>query len=360
MKKIFFCSVVLAAAVCSKAQILGGGTQFSNAVMFNNTWLTGCPSAGTSLSNQVGFEPTTTMEACAPAPACALGTTGSDIWFTFYAQATTAKIVINPSASFNVAIQAFSGSTCPGLTDIGCIDAGGNNAIETLDLTGLTINQLYYFRVFGSSNGVSNRTGTYTFCGSTQLGSSLLSLVTGTFTAVKQNGTVLINWAATSLNSAYFEIERSSDGSNYQVIGKVNVANGGQQASLYHFIDITPLAMPVTYYRLKDVNNNGNYKYSAVVAVRMDNNSKKSLTVLSNPVEKDITARIHSDVAAPINLQVINTRGQVIYRQKLNITKGDNTIVLNGAGIRDLAEGVYILQAMINKETINTRFIKFQ
>ena len=112
------------------------------------------------------------MNACAPAPACATGTTGSDVWFSFFAQSTTATIAISPGASFDVSIQAFSGSACPGLTTIGCVDAGGNNASETLALTGLTNGIRYYFRIFGASPGVGNRTGTYTFCGSAGLGSS--------------------------------------------------------------------------------------------------------------------------------------------------------------------------------------------
>jgi hypothetical protein len=171
MRKIFF-SLSLFVSFCSHAQILGGGTSFSNAVLFNQSWLSGCPGGGTTFSNQAAFEPATAMDACAPAPACATGTTGSDIWFSFFAQSTTATLVVTPGSSFDVAIQAFSGTTCPGLTTIGCTDAAGNNGAETLSLTGLTNGVRYYFRIFGATNGVGNRTGTYTFCGSAGLGSS--------------------------------------------------------------------------------------------------------------------------------------------------------------------------------------------
>jgi hypothetical protein len=127
---------LLLGSLNSNAQILGGGTLFSNAVTFSQSWISGCPAGGTQFSNQVAFEPTTTIDPCAPAPACAAGITGSDVCFSFFAQSRTATIVVNPSASFNVAIQAFSGSACPGLTDIGCVDAGGINANETLILLG--------------------------------------------------------------------------------------------------------------------------------------------------------------------------------------------------------------------------------
>ena len=135
------------------AQILGGGTDFSNAQIFNQSWVTGCPGGGVTLSNQAAFEPNIVIDPCAPAPACVTGTAFSDVWFSFFAQSTTAKIVVNPSASFDIALQAFSGTACPGLTDIGCADAGGIGASEKLELTGLTINQIYYFRILSCTQG---------------------------------------------------------------------------------------------------------------------------------------------------------------------------------------------------------------
>jgi hypothetical protein len=132
MKKLFYICALLILSIHSHAQILGGGTLFSHAITFNPTWITACPGGGATLSNQSSFEPATAMDPCAPAPACATGTTGSDVWFSFFAQATTATIVAEPSASFDIGIQAFSGSTCPGLVNIGCIDANGNNTKETL------------------------------------------------------------------------------------------------------------------------------------------------------------------------------------------------------------------------------------
>lgn len=357
-KTVTLLNVLLSITLLSSAQILGGGTQFSNAVIFNQSWLTGCPAAGTSLSNQVGFEPTTTMDACAPVPACPTGTTGSDIWFSFFAQSTTAKIVINPSASFNVAIQAFSGSACPGIIDIGCTDAGGNNAVETLNLSGLVINELYYFRVFGSSNGVSNRTGTYTFCGSTQLGSTLLAVEVSSFTAAKQNALVELNWNTVSeSDNAYFEIERSSNGSDYKTVGRVNGKGTTSTVTNYSFTDVNLLTSAITYYRLKEVSSNGIYKYSAVVRVKMDNKLNRSVQILSNPVMDKLNVRINSDVAGGIKVKVINNLGQVIYQQSGTVIRGDNIITVHSSRMFNLLGGIYTLQVIIDNEILNTKFL---
>jgi hypothetical protein len=123
--------LLLSNASLSNAQILGGGPDFANATLFSQSWLNACPSGATVFSNDAAFEPTIAIDPCAPPPACVTGTAISDVWFRFFAQSAAVKIVINPDPSFNIGLQAFSGSTCPGLTDIGCVDAGGIGGTET-------------------------------------------------------------------------------------------------------------------------------------------------------------------------------------------------------------------------------------
>ena len=349
--------VLLNTSLLTFAQTLGGGTLFSNAVLFNQSWLTGCPSGSASFSNTVAFEPTTALDPCAPAPACNTGTTGSDVWFKFYAQSATASVVVNPTSAFNVAIQAFSGSACPGLTTIGCVDAAGNNATETLSLTGLTVNQLYYFRIFGSSNGVSNRTGTYTFCGSAGLGSSVLAVVISNFSGTRQNNNVVLNWATESeSDNAYFEIERSVDGTNFQTVGKVAGAGSTSFKTYYNFTDITALATVVSYYRLKEVSGTGSYKYySALVVIKPDNKLKNAVTILTNPVTDKLNIRVSATAVAKMGLKIINSIGQVIYRQSEVLVKGDNIFTIKSPAT--LHKGIYTLQVIMDKEILSTKFV---
>jgi hypothetical protein len=354
-------SILLSTAALANAQVLGGGPQFSNAILFNQSWVNACPSGSTIFSNESAFEPTTAIDPCAPAPKCVNGTALADIWFYFFAEATTATIVVNPSGTFNIALQAFSGNACPGLTEIGCIDAGGNGATETLKLNGLIPNQMYYFRLFGSSNDIANRTetGTYDFCGSAQLGGgAVLAVEISNFSASKQNNLVQLTWSAVSTTSdTYFEIERSSNGNTFQSIGKVAGAGPVAQSTHYSFDDNNPLTTGVNYYRLKEISTNGSYKYSAVVSVKMDAKSQRSVTILSNPVTDKLNVRISSDAATSMQLKVINDLGQVIWRQSGTVVKGDNFITVTGAGLHDLRQGMYTLQVNISNETLNTKFI---
>jgi Secretion system C-terminal sorting domain len=356
-KKIILCFSLIV-TISSQAQILGGGALFSNAVTFNQSWILSCPASGTTLSNQPAFEPTTAMDPCAPAPGCATGTTGSDVWFSFFARSTTASIVVNPSASFDIAIQAFSGTSCPGLTDMGCVDVGGNNATETLNLTGLTVNTIYYFRIFGATNSVANRTGTYTFCGSAGLGSTILPVEIISFRAVEQNNKVILNWAtASESNNSYFEIERSINGNQYQPIGRVAGIGTTSQTTHYSFTDFAPF-ITTNYYRLKQMDIDGRYKYSAILAIRFDKKLKKNVTISPNPVSDKINIRISSDAATNGGIRVINASGQTIYQQSERLVIGENLFTINS--LQNLSKGICTVQVLIDDDIFAIKFISIK
>lgn len=362
LRKALMLLLLINSFLISSAQILGGGTLFSNAVTFDQAWISGCSGAGgTSFSNQAAFEPTTALDPCAPSPTCSVAggsnAPASDVWYKFFAIAPTATISVNPSASFNVDIQAFSGSACPGLTQIGCSSLAGTNATETLVLTGLTINQLYYFRIYGFGNSAA-RTGTYTFCGTAGVGSAVLAVSLSNFTAVKQNNTAVLNWAtATETNNAFFEIERSDNGNVYQTIGKIAGAGNSSIKKQYSFTDNTALTAAVTYYRLKQINSDGDYKYSSIAVVKRNADVKNTVAVLNNPVIDDVNIRISAVAAGHAQVIINNNSGQLIYQFKTAVVKGDNVINVSAAGLTKLVKGIYNIQVLLNNENLNTRFV---
>src|SRR5687767_12484809 len=224
--KYLFAHVLLAAifipfsALDGQLLCPGGGSTFATSVTFNQNWISGCLnvtncSGGSSLDNRTACEPITTMDACAPAPSCTVNSQdGSDIWFNFYATGNTATINLIQNIAFVAAIQVFSGGPlCGTLTEIGCVKATGPNSAITLNLSGLTMGQQYYFRVFGSASAAAQRTGTYCFCGSAGLGSTVLPATLSHFEAIGKTGKIELNWITESeSNSWFFEIERSEDG----------------------------------------------------------------------------------------------------------------------------------------------------
>ncbi len=102
------------------------------------------------------------------------------------------------------------------------------------------------------------------------------------FTATKQAKTVQLNWRTSSeLNSKYFDVEFSRDGTQWQSIGRVNAAGNSSITKSYSLIHSSPVN-GVNYYRLKQVDLDAQYTYSVIRTVNFSTNS--DLIIMPNPV----------------------------------------------------------------------------
>lgn len=93
-------------------------------------------------------------------PICSVsGTTpDDDVWYSFNADNTTEVITVQGNNGFDPVLQVFSGG-CASLTALQCVNALGSSQAETITLTNLTRNQVYYFRIYHSAGGAG--TGSY-------------------------------------------------------------------------------------------------------------------------------------------------------------------------------------------------------
>jgi fibronectin-binding autotransporter adhesin len=114
------------------------------------------------------------------------------------------------------------------------------------------------------------------------------------FTAARQGSAVRTAWAtASEKNSAYFIVERSADGRTFSDMQRV-VAQGNSFSRYdYAALDTQPLS-GTSYYRLRQVDQDGTVAYSPVVAIRFDGTlAAPALVVYPNP-----TAGQHFQVLA--------------------------------------------------------------
>ncbi len=92
---------------------------------------------------------------------CAAGSTANDdVWFSFVAINTTALVKVAGSVGFDAVIQVFD--ACPG-NSLVCANGSGLGAIETALVTGLTVGNTYYVRVYDYGMGMPATT-TFDIC----------------------------------------------------------------------------------------------------------------------------------------------------------------------------------------------------
>jgi len=138
---------------------------------------------------------------------------------------------------------------------------------------------------------------------------------------------------------AYFDIERSNDGSSYAFAGRTPAFN---QPGIhdYSFTDKITVS-PVLYYRLKQADMDGRFTYSPVVRLSSDNTQEKIAVLAPNPFRN--TANLKLSLIAPqqINFTIIDNTGKGIRKGQWSLPAGNTVLPISLEG---LAPGLYYLE----------------
>lgn len=221
----------------------------------------------------------------------------------------------------------------------------GPSSGVVLNLVGLTLGQAYYFRIFGSSNPVSQRTGTFCFCGSAGLGSGVLPVILTEFKATPQKNKVVLSWTtASEFNNQSFEIERSTDGTNFISIASIPGSGTTNSSKNYEYTDL--LAMKgANYYRLKITDANNRSVFSDIHLAKID--FGKTFSVFTNPVKEKLIL----DASTSARILILNMAGQPL--QNIQLKKGRNEIPVS-----HLSAGSYIIKNIIDNESYQFSILK--
>gem|GEM_PF-2544261 len=145
---------------------------------------------------------------------------------------------------------------------------------------------------------------------------SLLPVEFVDFKAEGFNQDTKLSWETYSeLNNDYFIIERSSDGTNWENILRVEGVGNSSEILSYKSVDEAPLS-GLSYYRLKQVDFNGTSTYSGIETVM--HSSSFNYKIFPNPTEGDITIHINNKESANLLIQIYNLRGEIIENINLN------------------------------------------
>ena len=167
------------------------------------------------------------------------------------------------------------------------------------------------------------------------------------FSGSYDNNASSLTWETKSeVNADRFEIERSTNASDYISAGRVT-AQPGNNAKRYDFSDnLSSLNGNVFYYRLKMVDIDGKYNYSNVIVIRRDAGNNEEMSVIPNPAAhgSTVTIRITSSSAGRAEVRVIDLSGKIVFQQPSSLSAGTNSISVNNINL--LRPGIYALQIL--------------
>jgi hypothetical protein len=174
------------------------------------------------------------------------------------------------------------------------------------------------------------------------------------FSGKLEEDRVKLAWIVSSeINNDHYSIERSFDGINYAEIGKVNGAGNSTTEKKYTFTDYSP-GDNKNYYRLKQVDFDGNYKIFDPVYVKGYSFMGRSTKVMftPNPFTENLKLDYYTDKAGRVDISLMDHSGTIVRTETMNSDEGMNTFRFSG--LTDLMPGVYyaIIIREGNKEII--------
>lgn len=141
------------------------------------------------------------------------------------------------------------------------------------------------------------------------------------FQGVNMGDENYLSWVSRSqYNNAKFLIERSSDGDNWEIVGEVEGAGTSQASKYYTLTDNFP-HLPVTFYRIAQVDYDGKTRYhQEVISVTSEKPIGDDFVsaIYPNPTEGNASFVYNGTKLANITVQVRNELGQLVTVQEFN------------------------------------------
>jgi hypothetical protein len=192
-------------------------------------------------------------------------------------------------------------------------------------------NQCMLFDNFRTTGGISNAPLPVSFIG---------------FGAKKSGSSIELIWnVAGERDVQGYEIERSTTGSNFSKLGAV----AANHSTNYSFADIEPVN-GTAFYRIKEIDLDGTYRYSAIVRLNFDKDIR--LRAYPSPAKDEVT--IEHAINGKGMLSLTTSDGKLV--KQVDVTPELNQTVID---ISNLKAGLYLVRFINgNGQIENTKLIK--
>ncbi len=173
---------------------------------------------------------------------------------------------------------------------------------------------------------------------------------------VKSNKKIIeLNWKVIQeFNTKGYEIQRTLDLTNFRNITSLP-AQGGTSPHTYSYLDADVRPNTTYYYRLKMLDNDGQFEYSPVRSAKIEDESL--MRVFPNPVDRELGIDMFAIEEGSAMLKIWNNAGIEMYIQSLELLEGNNVFTIETA---NWAEGVYFIQIKTAEGTRTEKFLKTQ
>jgi Secretion system C-terminal sorting domain len=165
---------------------------------------------------------------------------------------------------------------------------------------------------------------------------------------------IRLNWyTASNEQAGRYEIEKSFDGKDFENT-KMIIPTGKSGDEQYSFEE--EMATGKIFYRLRVTDKSGVVTYSKILSFSKATGTTQALNIIGTNVTDKITVSVQSEKNQAMDISVVSMNGNLITKQKLNVSKGNTVTTLSLPSAMN--SGIYI--ARLSGENVNStaKFIK--
>ena len=200
-----------------------------------------------------------------------------------------------------------------------------------------------------------SRSDVTTFGAFTIASDGLLPVELISFDATAKPSGHLLEWStASELNNSHFEIEHSLNGAKFSKIGEVSGKGTIQEEQAYTWLHLPKNRQSTHYYRLKQVDFDGQYAYSDIVALENTVSDKITFQVYPTLVSDQVHIRIPTQHLLINQMYVFSVDGRQSWQYP--VATGDQIDL----SVSDLPSGIYAVSGLGSDGTTHQmgRFVK--
>ena len=187
---------------------------------------------------------------------------------------------------------------------------------------------------------------------------TLLPVELISFAAGGEKNFIHLTWStASEINSSGFELQRSPDANNFEKIDWLMGQGNATSVTNYFYDDKNVQPGRIYYYRLEQIDFNGEEKYSAIIDAKISDEKSLNFVINGNPVQQ--SAIISWDLPAEDHVQVIlceATGKQIHILENSNEAKGGHFLTLDKTSL-NLSQGIYLLTLSTSSQSITRKLV---
>lgn len=160
----------------------------------------------------------------------------------------------------------------------------------------------------------------------------------------KNNSSIEVSWAtALEINNSGFEVQRSTDGANFNTIGWVAGHNNSTTVQTYAYNDQDVTAGVTYYYQLHQIDNDGASEMSQIVTASLSGTAAPATVIaisepMPNPARDYSRITVSGSVTQDVLVQIYDMTGRIVSNTTQTVSAGNSDVTLN---VTELANGVY-------------------